>query len=82
MVWQDIIISISQILFSIALLPQIYLGFKNRKCSITLMTSVPTFIGLYAISFCFYTLSLYFSAIISLVAGTLWFILFLQRIIY
>lgn len=82
MIWQDIVLTIASIVFSVALIPQIYYGFKNKAGTIKFQTSIPTFVGLYAISFTYYTLLLYFATITSFVAGTLWFILFIQRLIY
>ncbi|HLC37250.1 MAG TPA: hypothetical protein VJJ53_00540 [Candidatus Nanoarchaeia archaeon] len=82
MLWQDIIISISNILFSYALIPQVYHGFKKKKGFITLQTSLLTFVGLYAIAIAFLTFKLYFSMTITAITGTFWVILFLQRLIY
>ena len=82
MVWQDIVIFVIMIAFSYALFPQVYLGFKKKKGFVSLQTSLITFIGMYILSVIYLTLNLYFSAVIGFVTGTLWFILFLQRIIY
>ena len=82
MIWQDIVISISTLLFSYALIPQIIHGFRNKKKTITTQTSVITFVGLYTISVCFFTLKLYLSAIMDFVSGSLWLIIFLQGILY
>jgi len=82
MIWQDVLISITNIIFSAALIPQIYYGHKQKIGAIQLQTSIPTFLGLYAIAFAFFTLHLYLSTILSIVAGTLWFILFMQRLVY
>lgn len=82
MVWQDIVITIASIVFSLALFPQVYYGFKNKKGTITYATSVPTFIGLYAIAVSYLSLGLYFSAGMSVITGTLWLIFFIQRIKY
>ncbi len=82
MMWQDIVMMMVIIVFSLALVPQIYEGYKQKKGFITLGTSVPTVIGLYVLSFCYYTLSLYFATVTSLIAGTLWFVLFLQKVVY
>ena len=38
--------------------------------------------GLYAMAFAFFTINLAFSAVVSSVNGTLWLILFIQRIMY
>ncbi len=82
MPWQDIVITITTIVFSIALFPQIYRGFKEKKGHIAYATSVPTFIGLFVISFAYYTLGLFFSTIMTFITGTLWLILFIQRVKY
>jgi len=68
--------------FSYALIPQIIQGVKLRKGNINSQTSLITFIGMYALVVTYATLNLFFSAIMAFVAGTLWFILFLQTIIY
>jgi len=82
MLWQDAVIMVANIIFFISLVPQVYYGFKEKKGFITLATSGPIFIGLYAISITFYTLNLYFSSVILFVTGTLWLVLFIQRLMY
>jgi len=82
MMWQDIIITIANLLFTYALFPQVYYGFKRKKGTITFQTGLLTFIGLYAMAFAFFTINLAFSAVVSSVNGTLWLILFIQRIMY
>ena len=82
MVWQDMLMMVVNIIFSVALVPQVYHGFKEKKGFITLATSAPTFIGLFATAFALYTLSLFFAASASAVAGILWLILSIQRIVY
>lgn len=82
MIIQDMIIVFCNILFSYALMPQVYYGFKHKKSSVTLQTSFLTTIGLYILSITFLTLKLYFSSIISLVTGTLWAMLLIQGILY
>jgi len=82
MIWQDIFITFGSILLSIALIPQIIEGYKEKKGFITHGTTVPTFIGLYLISIAFYTLSFYLSSIVYYISGSLWLILFTQRLVY
>jgi len=82
MIWQDIVIAIASIVFSFALVLQVYHGFKYKSGPIKLETSIPTFLGLYVICFVYITLTLYFSASISFLVGTIWFILFVQRLLY
>jgi len=82
MVWQDVIITIVIILFSYALVPQIYQGFKEKKGFINLQTSMITAIGMYSLAVIYLTLNLYFSSIISEITAILWTTLFFQKIIY
>jgi len=82
MLWQDIVIAIACIIFSVSLIPQIYQGFKEKKGHIAYATSVPTFIGLFAITYTYFTLGLVFSGVISFITGALWLTLFIQKLIY
>ncbi len=82
MLWQDIIITLINIVFSVSLIPQIYHGFKHKVGPIQYHPSVPTFLGLYIITFTYLSLHLYFSAAMSLVTGTLWLTLCVQRVLY
>lgn len=82
MLWQDTVISIANIFFSISLAIQVYCGFKEKTGPIKHATSIPTFLGLFAMSFAYWTLGLLFSSAITSLVGFLWFILFAQRLIY
>ena len=82
MIWQDLLIAIANVIFSVSLVPQVYYGFKKKKGMITIATSMPTFIALYWIVVAFYTLELYLASVLSFVSGSLWFVLFLQRVVY
>ncbi|MFH1291836.1 MAG: hypothetical protein ABIH87_01410 [bacterium] len=82
MIWQDIAISIAGVVFALALIPQVYCGFKEKSGPIKLQTSIPTFVGIFIIVIAYITLTLYLSAFISFLTGILWFLLFVQRIIY
>jgi len=82
MIWQDLVISIVNIVFSISLVPQVIHGFKEKKALITFATSIPTFLGLYVLAFTFFTLDLYYSSILSFLTATLWLVLFIQGLIY
>ena len=73
---QDYIISISQIVFIVALIPSI----KSKLEKPNLYTSIVTSICLFLISYCFYTLSLLFSAVSSAMSGIMWAILAWQRL--
>ena len=82
MVWQDIVIACANLLFTFALCGQVYHGFKKKKGFILLKTSGLTSLGLYAISISFFTLSLYYSGIVSSINATLWTTLFFQTKVY
>jgi hypothetical protein len=82
MIWQDFIISVATILFSLSLIYQAFKGFKEKKGFLSIPTSSVTAIALYAISFVYFNLGLYVSAAVSIINGTLWLLLFVQRIIY
>lgn len=82
MMWQDYGITIIMIAFSYALLPQIYQRIKQKKGLINIQTSLITFIGMYFITYIYLTINLLFSSIITFITGTLWLILFIQKIIY
>ena len=82
MVWQDIVIAVLILLFGYALVPQVYEGFKKKQGVIVVQTGVITFVGMYSLAFVYLTLGLYFSALMALVTGTLWYLLLFQKILY
>jgi hypothetical protein len=82
MVWQDIIITLANLVFAYALVPQVIQGFKNKKGYINFQTGLLTTAGMYAMTFAFFTLGLTFSWIIGAFNATMWLILFIQRIVY
>jgi len=82
MIWQDLVIAVVNILFSYALIPQVYHGFKKRKSTVVLQTSIIMTIGLYVMAFAFFTLKLYFSTVLAIITGTMWFLLLIQNLIY
>lgn len=82
MIWQDIVMTIVGVVFSVSLIPQAIHGYKNKAGSIQWQTSVPTFLGLYITTAVYLSLALYFSAFTAFFTGTLWLVLWIQRIIY
>lgn len=82
MVWQDIIVAVANLLFGYSLLYQVYRGYKEKKGFLSMQTSSLTTIGLYALAFAYFTLGLFISTIIATFNGTMWLLLFVQRIIY
>lgn len=79
MVWQDIVISIANVLFTGTLLSQAYHGFKTKKGAFTQLNSAITCVSLYVVFACFLTLGLYFSAAVTGINATIWLVLFLQK---
>lgn len=82
MVWQDIVISIANLLFAYSLVYQVWRGYKKKKGFISLQTSLLTAIGLLALTIAFFTLGLYLSTVTSAFSGTMWLLLFIQGLIY
>jgi len=80
--WQDNIITLANLIFAYALIPQVLQGFKEKKAHINFQTGLLTAIGAYTMSFAYYTLHLWFSTIIGTFNATMWLILFLQKILY
>jgi len=82
MIWQDIVITLVNIVFSLSVIPQALLGFRHKKGVMTHWTTVPTFLGCFFMAFAFLTLDLYFSAATTLMTGVFWAVLFVQRMWY
>jgi len=82
MIWQDIVLTIANLIFSYALIVQVYTGFKIRKGLMNIQTALSTTMALYAITIVYFSLGLYFSTIIGAINGTLWLILFIQKLKY
>ncbi|EKD67615.1 MAG: hypothetical protein ACD_48C00309G0001 [uncultured bacterium] len=82
MLWQDITITIVSIVLSLAMLPQIYHGYKHKKGHVHHATSIPTVLGLFVLCFVYFSLGLIFSTVVTFLTGMLWFLLFLQRCHY
>ncbi|PIO07544.1 hypothetical protein COU59_03245 [Candidatus Pacearchaeota archaeon CG10_big_fil_rev_8_21_14_0_10_34_12] len=82
MVWQDIVIAIVIVFLAYALIPQIYKGFKEKRGLISLQTSIITGVGMYILSYIYFTLNLFFSATMVFISGLFWTILFFQKKFY
>lgn len=74
MIWQDIVFTVGNLIFAAALFPSII-----SKDKPSLYTSVPTGIVLFSFFIAFYTLSLTYSAILTLINSILWSILAVQK---
>ncbi len=73
--WQDIVISVAQLCFIIAMVPSIKSNDKPASS-----TSVMNIILVGVIAFCLLTLRLWFSALTALAIATTWAILAIQKI--
>ena len=82
MIWQDIVVAIANILFGYSLIYQVYRGYKDKKGFLSLPSSFLTSLGLYALTIAYFTLGLLISSVISAFNGTMWLILFIQRLVY
>jgi len=80
--WQDIVLTICMIAFSYALVPQVIDGFRKKKGTINLQTSLITSLGMLVLTITYTTLDLYFSVIVSSITTVLWFTLLVQKIVY
>ena len=74
MEWQDIILSVGQFIFIIALLPSVF-----SKDKPALATSIITSATLIVFAFTYATLSLTSAAISGVIVSLLWFILAIQK---
>jgi len=77
--WQDKIIMITALIMGIMVIPMVLDGFNG--VIINPLTSLVTFIGLYILAICFWTLELKLSTILYVFNGTLWLILFIQWVV-
>lgn len=72
--WQEIVLTIGQIIFTLSLLPSVF-----SKDKPALATSGITAFILFVFVFTYYSLNLYMTALGTLTTGILWFILAYQK---
>ncbi len=82
MIWQDLVIAGAGFVFGAALVPQVWRGFAKKEGVISPWTSLPTTIALYAMTAAYWTLGLALSTAVLFLTGTLWLLLFAQRLLY
>lgn len=82
MAWQDIVLTVCGVILFVSLIPQLAHGFKTKTGPIKHVTSVPTFLGLYITALVYFSLHLYLSFIMVFLTGTIWLLLFIQRMLY
>jgi hypothetical protein len=73
--WQDLVLSIIGIAFTIILIPQLLDSIKGKSQINTLTSSITGF-GCFLICFVDFTLGLYIAAIVSLITGIVWLLFF------
>ena len=77
MITPDIIITACNLILLPPLIPMILSPVSQKP---PLLSSVPTFIGLYIMGLTFFSISLTFTTIMTLLTGTAWLVLAIQRI--
>lgn len=82
MLWQDIVISLANVLFLYSLFKQSYHGFKKKRGFITLQTSSLTTVGLIGMSIAMFSMKLYISGFVLALSAVMWFVLLIQRVAY
>ncbi len=82
MIWQDLALSITNIIVGYALIPQVYHGFKNKVGAMTLQTAIISTIGIFMFAAIFATMNLLLSAAISTFNGIMWSLLLIQKLVY
>ncbi len=76
----DLLLMISGVAFSLALIPQVLKGFKEKKCHVTLATSIPTFLFMLLTTVTLYSIDLILTAAIDLATTLMYMILVLQKL--
>ncbi|MGC9309329.1 MAG: hypothetical protein ACP5D2_01385 [Candidatus Nanoarchaeia archaeon] len=82
MIWQDIIVSIANIIFLCAMLPQIIYGFKTKKGLISFQFSILNILAMIGLGIVYISYNLFISVILDILLIFLWAILLIQRIKY
>tara|TARA_Y100000310_G_scaffold316947_1_gene369257 strand:- start:10899 stop:11162 length:264 start_codon:yes stop_codon:yes gene_type:complete len=82
MVWQDIIVSLTNLIFIYAMLPQIIYGFKTKKGLISIQFSGLNILAMIGLIFVYASFDLPFSIILTIILIILWIILLFQRLKY
>ncbi|OIO20279.1 MAG: hypothetical protein CO029_00290 [Candidatus Magasanikbacteria bacterium CG_4_9_14_0_2_um_filter_41_10] len=82
MLWQDLTLTVVSIILSLAMLPQLYHGYTQKKGYMHHATSIPTVLGLYVLCFVYFSLGLVFSTVVTFFTATMWVVLLMQRVRY
>lgn len=82
MIWQDVVMGGCSVLFVWAMLPQVLLGFRERRGYASVATSVTTGTALWVTAGCLATLGAPATAVVNVMCGFLWFVLAAQNVAY
>jgi hypothetical protein len=77
--WQDKAIMITNFGFGIMIIPMILASLSGNHA--TILTTLPTMIGLYFLAFTFWTMRLYLSVVSCMFSGTMWLVLILTGLL-
>ncbi len=80
--WQNIVFSIGNVLFSALNIPMIHKNKDLGVCYVPYITSVGLTLTIFSFAFTFYTLSLYGSAMTGLMTAYTWLIIVYQKWYY
>jgi len=79
---QDAIMAACGVMFFMALVPQIVVNARERRCGVSLWTSAPTALGLGACAACGFTLGLWNTAMVWTATALAWAFIAAQRIYF
>ncbi len=75
-IWQDIVVAVVSLMFGLILIPQLIEVYRG-KTTLNLFSASVTTIGLYVLAITFLTIDLWLSFLSDVIAGTVWFLLFI-----
>lgn len=73
--WQDKVIMLVGLSFGFMLIPMVLDSLNGQ--TVSLLTSLPTALGLFILSYCFWTLNLKLSFVANIFSGSMWALLFI-----
>jgi len=68
--------------FAYAIAVQVVHGFRQRVASVTYQTGIITWLGLWVVAGCMYSIGLWYVPMASVLTGGLWLCLVVQRYVY
>jgi len=73
--WQDKVIMLVGLSFGFMLIPMVLDSLNGQ--TVSTLTSLPTALGLFILSYCFWTLNLKLSFVANIFSGSMWALLFI-----